>query len=220
MIIIIGMLQINNLYFQFRYCKNLVKKTQKSKLKAISKNNENSQKIDETNFNENNTDKTNEKLNTYLKNLPQSLLKSEKKINFFSHFWLQKIGRTDLSYLTKENNFRFFIKNEKIDSKTVQQTYTKKKASSVFYKNKSKISLGPMVEEKMLNYSEKKAININRIGDSTENKNINTLRKKSIKNEKIDYVQINIIEFYEFKKNIKFILYIFFYVFILSAVIF
>jgi hypothetical protein len=208
---------ISSLYFQFRYITTLVKKIEKFKIKAIVKNNENNKNLNKINFTEHIPGKRNIELNKYLISLPQSL-KNEQKLDFFSFSWLQKIGRTDLYLFIKENNLKFLLENYETSSKTLEKNYVRKITNSIYYKNKSKISLGLMIEEKMLTYSDKTELIIADVYKNVENAASGTNEKNFAKIKELRYIKINIIQFYHFnrsyKLNLCFLIYVFFCFFI------
>ena len=143
-------------------------------------------------------------LDEYFKSLPLSLKKNQSKIDFFSFLWLQKIGRTDLCCFTKTN--QTFLK-KKNDLKDLPTYYFKRKTDFLNYKNRSKISLGSVVEEKILNYSSQKHSNTNI--NTFINQNSTVSQTIIIKQKFLHKIKINKIDTYEIKINFKFIIFFF-----------
>ena len=195
------MLYFFNLNFKFIYSSNLYKKTQKFKINRFIKNSVNLEKI---NFSEKKLEKKYMELDEYFKSLPLSLKKNQSKIDFFSFLWLQKIGRTDLCCFTKTN--QTFLK-KKNDLKDLPTYYFKRKTDFLNYKNRSKISLGSVVEEKILNYSSQKHSNTNI--NTFINQNSTVSQTIIIKQKFLHKIKINKIDTYEIKINFKFIIFFF-----------
>jgi len=210
------MLSLFNLFFQFTYPINLSKKTQKLKIAKIVKNSENSKKLDQIESSKTITEGNNKELDIYFYSLPRSI-KYQARIDFFSSFWLQKVGRTDLCYC-KENNQTFLDKIKEKNDKDISKYYLKKKATLLNSKNKSKISLGSVVEEKILNYSKKSGPNDHFLYVNIKNQKTNSNLNEIIKLENVNNIKINKIELYELRNKIKFI--ISFVIFISTAYIY
>ena len=179
------MLYFFNLNFKFIYSSNLYKKTQKFKINRFIKNSVNLEKI---NFSEKKLEKKYMELDEYFKSLPLSL----------------KIGRTDLCCFTKTN--QTFLK-KKNDLKDLPTYYFKRKTDFLNYKNRSKISLGSVVEEKILNYSSQKHSNTNI--NTFINQNSTVSQTIIIKQKFLHKIKINKIDTYEIKINFKFIIFFF-----------
>ena len=145
-----------------------------------------------------------EEVIAYFTSLPECLTKCEGTPDLFSFFWLQKVGRTDLWSLIKKNDFNISKKYKKINTKFIHKNSIVKRNNFFLYKNKSKISLGSVMEEKMLNYTNKitQITNFTNIVTGYQNNTIYG-EKLVISNSKSS-IKIRILTIFSIKKNIRF----------------
>jgi hypothetical protein len=157
-----------------------------------------------------------EEIEKYFDSLPQSLTKCQSAPDLFSFFWIQKIGRTDLWSLIKKNDLNVCKKYRQMKLNLIQKNSIEKRNNFSFYKNKSKISLGFVVEDKILKYTSEITQSASLTGANilTEyQNNIIYEEKLEIKGSK-DFIKLKLLNICIFKKNIRF-----FIIFILSSLI-
>ena len=198
------MLMLTN-YISYNSSKILSKKVNAFKMNFDLKNNTNTKILEIKKTNECASKIMKEEIGTYFNSLPESLTKCEGAPDLFSFFWLQKVGRTDIWSLIKKNNLNISKKYKEINTKFIPKNSIEKKNNFLLYKNKSKISLGLVMEEKMLKYTNKKTQITNLTDIATEYK-INTMHgeKTAIISSSKDSIELKVLNFCIFKKKNRF----------------
>nr|UXY88140.1 CMESO_55 [Cryptomonas curvata] len=191
-------------YINYNSSKFLSKKINALKMNFDLNNNTNNKTLEIKETNEYLDTTVKEEVRVYFNNLPECLVKCKGAPDLFSFFWLQKIGRTDLWSLVKKNDFIISKKYKEINTKLIQKNSIEKRNNFLFYKNKSKISLGSVMEEKMLNYTNKitEITNFTNVVTGYQNNTIYG-EKSAISGDK-NSIKIKILSIFSLKKNIRF----------------
>jgi hypothetical protein len=191
-------------YINYNSSKLLSKKVNAIKMNFDLNNNPTNKTLDIKKTNEYLDTTIKKEIRIYFNSLPESLTKCERAPDLFSFFWLQKVGRSDIWSLIKKNDLNISKKYKEINTKFIQKNSIEKRNNFLLYKNKSKISLGSVMEEKMLNYTNKVNQITNYINIVTDYQYSTIYEEKSAISNSKDLINLKVLNIFILRKNIRF----------------